>query len=185
MNPILIDLPEQIESDRLLIRWPRPGTGAAVNEAIRESFDDLKRWMPWAQTLPSVEDSEAYARQSHAKMLTREDLALHLFRKDTGALVGCSGIHPRGWEVPKFEIGYWCRTSCQGQGFITEAVRAITAFGFATLKARRIEIRCDQGNARSSRVAERVGYRLEGTFPNAGVACDRSLRTTLVYALTA
>jgi RimJ/RimL family protein N-acetyltransferase len=185
MNPILIDLPEQFESERLIIRWPRPGTGAAVNAAISETFDDLKRWMPWAQTMPTAEDSEALARTAHAKVLTREDLPLHLFRKDTGMLVGCSGIHPKDWAVPKFEIGYWCRASCQGQGFITEAVREITAFGLATLKARRIEIVIDQRNARSIRVAERVGYRLEATFPNERIAEDGALRTTLVYALTA
>lgn len=163
-NPILIDLPEQIETERLSIRWPCPGAGIVVNEAIRETFADLKTWMPWAQTLPSVEESEARARSAHAKVLAREDLPVHLFRKDTGELVGCSGLHPRGWEIPKFEIGYWCRTSCQGQGYITEAVKAITAFGFATIKARRIEIRCDERNDRSRRVAERAGFQVEGRF---------------------
>jgi RimJ/RimL family protein N-acetyltransferase len=185
MNPVFIELPEQIESERLVIRWPRAGAGVAVNEAIRETFADLKRWMPWAQALPSVEDSEALVRHWQAKVLTREDLPLHLFRKDTGAFVGSSGIHPKDWAVPKFEIGYWCRASCQGQGFITEAVRAITAFGLATLEARRIEIRCDQRNVRSCRVAERAGYRLEATFAHDAIADDGALRTTLVYALTA
>jgi RimJ/RimL family protein N-acetyltransferase len=184
MKPVLLELPEQIETERLVIRWPRPGIGAIINAAVAETYDDLKRWMPWAQTMPTIDESEAYARQLHAKMLTREDLALHLFRKDTGALVGCSGIHPRNWDVPKFEIGYWCRAGCQGQGFITEAVLAITAFGFSILNARRIEIRCDQRNQRSRRVAERAGYRLEGTFANDLLAMDGALRTTLVFART-
>src|SRR5262249_50536698 len=160
------------ETERLIIRWPRPGTGVAVNEAIRETFEDLTHWMPWAKTLPSVEDSEAHVRQAHAKVLVREDIGLQIFRKDTAAVVGCSGIHPRDWAVPKFEIGYWCRSSCQGQGFITEAVRAISEFGFTGLAARRIEIRCDQRNARSSRVAERAGFRLEATFVNDAVAIN-------------
>ncbi len=184
MKPILLELPEQIETERLFIRWPRPGIGAIVNEAVAETYDDLKRWMPWAQTMPTVEDSEAYARQSHAKVLAREDLPLQLFRKDTGALVGSSGIQPMNWDVPKFEIGYWCRAGCQRQGYITEAVQAITAFGFSTLNARRIEIRCDQRNQRSRRVAERAGYQLEGTFANDQLAMDGSLRTTLVFART-
>lgn len=183
MKPILLELPEQIESERLIIRWPRPGSGALINEAIRESFEDLTVWMPWARTLPTVEESEEHVRQAHAKVVTRADLVLHLFRKDTGALVGSSGIHPKDWDVPKFEIGYWCRTSCQGQGYITEAVKAITAFGFDMLKARRIEIRCDERNDRSRRVAERAGYRLEAQFPNDAVSPSGQLRATLVFAL--
>ena len=184
MKPILREIPDQFESERLVIRWPRPGTGVLLNEAIRESFDDLKVWMPWAQTMQTLEESEEYVRQAHAKVITRTDLVLHLFRKDTGALIGCSGIHPKNWDVPKFEIGYWCRTSCQGQGYITEAVKAITTFGFDVLTARRIEIRCDERNERSRRVAERAGYRLEAQFPNDAVSPDGHLRATLVFALT-
>lgn len=184
MKPILRQFPDQFESERLSIRWPRPGDGAAINEAIQETFAELTLWMPWARTLPTPDESEENVRRSYAKVITRTDLMLLLFRKDTGALVGCSGIHPKDWDVPKFEIGYWCRTSCQRQGFITEAVTAITAFGFETLAARRIEIRCDASNTRSSRVAERAGYRLEARFPNDELTSGGDLRTTLVFALT-
>jgi RimJ/RimL family protein N-acetyltransferase len=184
MEPIFLELPERIESERLIIAWPRPGDGATVNEANRETFAELERWMPWARTLPTAEESEEHARRSHANVLTRTDLGLYLFRKDTGTLVGCSGFHPRDWDVPKFEIGYWCRTSCQGRGYITEAVRAITGFGFSVMKARRIEIRCDERNERSRRVAERAGYPLEARLAHDCVAPDGVLRTTLVHALT-
>jgi len=184
MKPIFIELPEQIESERLIMRWPRPGTGPAINEAIRESVDDLKPWMPWAQVLPSIEDSEERVRLGQANVLMRSDFTLHLFHKTTSVLVGCAGLHPKDWAVPKFEIGYWCRTSCQGQGFITEAVRALGDFAVATLAARRIEIRCDQRNLRSSRVAVRAGYHLEATFPHDCLAVDGQTRTTLVYART-
>ena len=33
-SPILLDIPESFESDRLLIRAPRPGDGGALQEAI-------------------------------------------------------------------------------------------------------------------------------------------------------
>ena len=85
--------------------------------------------------------------------------------------------------MPKFEIGYWCRASCQGKGYVTEATRAVTYVGFEWMKANRIEIRCDRKNIRSSRVAERVGYRLEAEFRNECVDPQGNLRDTLVYAL--
>ena len=66
------------------------------------------------------------------------------------------------WSIPKFEIGYWLRTTLIGKGYMTEAVVALTKMAKETLKANRIEIRCDERNVRSRRVAERAGYRLEG-----------------------
>ena len=46
MDALLLDLPESYESERLTIRAPRPGDGTEMNAAIRETFDDLKRWLP-------------------------------------------------------------------------------------------------------------------------------------------
>lgn len=77
---------------------------------------------------------------------------MFLFLKETGALVGGSGLHRIDWSVPKFEIGYWCRTRFAGHGYITEAVRGLGAFAFDQLGTRRVEILCDSRNHRSVRV---------------------------------
>lgn len=87
------------------------------------------------------------------------------------------------WEVPKFEVGYWCRSSCQRRGYVTEAVKGLTRIGFEQLGANRIEIRCDSRNVRSYRIAERTGYKLEAELKYEQRAPDGILRTTLVYAL--
>ena len=46
MDPLLIDVPERIETDRLILRCPRPGDGAVVNAAVCESLDALRPFMP-------------------------------------------------------------------------------------------------------------------------------------------
>ncbi len=84
--------------------------------------------------------------------------------------------------MPKFEIGYWCRTRITSHGYITEAVTRISAFAFDALGARRVEIRCDPRNFRSARVAERAGFTLEGTIRNNEVGTDGKLRDTRIYA---
>jgi RimJ/RimL family protein N-acetyltransferase len=180
-DPILLVFPDQFETERLIIRPPRPGDGAAMNAAIRESIDALRPWMPWAQDVPLVEESESLARRKAAQWLTREDLMLTLWRKDDGLFVGGSGMHRIDWSVPCVEIGYWVRTSLEGQGYITEAVHGITAFAFEHLKAQRIEIRCDARNARSAAVAERAGYRLEARLHHHMRGVDGTLRDTLLY----
>ena len=162
--PILRDIPESFESERLLIRAPRPGDGPALHEAIEESRSELAAWMPWAQAHAGVEDSEAYARTAQAEFIARTNLPLFLLLRDSGGFVGASGLHRMVWEVPMFEIGYWVRTSLTGKGYATEATRRIAQFAFDDLAAERVEIWCDAGNARSAAVARRAGFDLEATM---------------------
>jgi Acetyltransferase (GNAT) domain len=70
-----------------------------------------------------------------------------------------------------------------GRGYVTEAVRGVTAFAFDALGARRVEIRCDSLNHPSVRVAQRAGFRLEGELHNNEVGTDGSARDTLIFAL--
>lgn len=182
MKPILIDLPDQIETARLLLRAPRTGDGAAINAAAIESLDQLRPWMPWAQNAPSVEESEEYARSASAQFISREDLPFLAFLKDENRYLGGIGLHRIDWAVPRFEIGYWIRASEQGKGYVIEAVNALTTFCFDKLNANRVEIRMDDKNERSWRVAERCGFTLEGLFHKDTRDHFGNLRDTRIYA---
>lgn len=184
MDPVLIHLPEQIETDRLIIRPPRAGEGSVVNAAICESLAELKPWMPWAQSAPSVDDTEANLRRAIAKYIAREDLRLQFHLKD-GTFVGSSGLHRIDWGVKRFEIGYWIRTSMAGQGFVTEAVRAIADFTLTTLQTNRVEIKCDVENARSRKVAESAGFEFEGILRNDSLDSQNKPRSTAIYSRVA
>ena len=181
--PILRDFPEAFETERLRIRSPLPGDGPEVHRAVKESLDELSPWMPWTREHRTVEDSETSVRRARVAFLERSELRLHLYLKGTETLVGSSGLQRIDWEVPKFEIGYWCRTRFTGRGFVTEAVRGISAFAFDALGAGRVEIRCDARNGPSARVAERAGFTLEGELRNNEVDTGGELRNTLVYAM--
>jgi len=169
--PILREFPDHFESERLLIRAPRPGDGADVHPAISESLAELRPWMPWAQGEQSVDDAEANVCLAHADFLARRDLRLHLYLREDGTFVGSSGLHRIDWTVPRFEIGYWLRTSMAGHGFATEATRRIADFAFDDLGAERVEIWCDARNERSAAVAMRAGFTLEARL-------DRNRRDT-------
>lgn len=106
-----------------------------------------------------------------------------LWCKQTGELIGLSGMHHINWTVPAVEIGYWVRTSMAGQGYVTEAVRTITRFAFDVLGAQRVEIRCDERNERSAAVARRAGFTLEGILRNERRHhLSQELRNTMVFA---
>ena len=60
------------------------------------------------------------------------------------------------------ELGYWLGRSWWGQGFMTEAVRAVVAFGFERLELRRIFAHHLPENPASGRVMQKVGMAPEG-----------------------
>src|SRR5204863_9985192 len=146
------------DTERLTIRRPEPGDGPELNVAIRETWDDLHEWMPWAMRRPTVEESEEFVRRAHVKFVEREDLLLLLFEKGTRTVVGGSGLHRIDWRVPSFDIGYWCRARFQKRGLITEAAGAIADFAVRELRARRLVITCDAENVRSAAIPARIGF---------------------------
>lgn len=183
-DPILIEVPEAIETERLLIAAPQPGIGPLMAAAIGESIEQLKPWMPWAQEAPSVDESEAIVRRQRAKFILREDLVYQFYdRAPAGRrLLGGTGLHRMDWDARRFEIGYWIRASAQGHGYVGEAVEAMARLAFDTLRARRVEIRMDDTNARSRAVAERCGFTLEGILRDDGLTPQGEVRSTCVYA---
>jgi RimJ/RimL family protein N-acetyltransferase len=174
-------LPEVVESERLVLRCPRTEDLPAVLAAIRESFDDLHRWLPWAERMPTPDEQHRHVRDSRRRFEAREDFAFYLFERAGGAFVGGSGLHRIDWSVPRFEIGYWVRTSRQGHGYAAEAARALAGVAFDRLGAERVEIRIDPHNERSRRVAEAAGFELEGVLRRE-VRQLGALRDTAVYA---
>lgn len=164
MDNILRDIPETIETARLTLRCPHSGDGRIFHQAVVESIVELRLWLPWAEPAPSLEDCEAKMRYAQAQFLQRKDLWYLIFLKDTGALVGGTGLHYPEWTVPSFEIGYWAHTAYSGRGLITEAVIGLRDFAFDILGARRLQIVCNTANVRSAAVARRAGFDLEGTL---------------------
>ena len=162
-----------------------PGDGARVRTAVIESQAELSQWLPFAVDIPSEEEYEVILRKGHIRFLAREDLWLLLFLKGADTLVGSSGLTRIDWSIPKFEIGYWMRNSYVGNGYMIEAVTAITVFAFDSLGAKRVEIRCDAQNDRSAAVARRVGFTQEGTLiAESRHHVSNDLRDTLIFAKT-
>ena len=162
MNPILLDIPERIEGDRVYLRTCKPGDGPMVHDALVASKEELKAWMPWAQRDQTVEETEANLRRAQAEFILREDIRLYVMRKNDDVFLGSTGLHRINWETRKFEIGYWMDSRYTKQGYMKEAVEVLTAFAFNELLANRVEIRCDSKNLNSRRIPEKLGYTLEG-----------------------
>ena len=186
MDPLLIDVPEQLLTERFILRCPRPGDGATLNAAVCATLADLRPWMPWAQAAPLLDESEAYCRRNQARFRLREDLAYFIFKREPdgreGVLVGSAGLHRIDWTVRRFEVGYWRRAGLPGHGIATEAARALNRLAFDRLGARRVEVRMDDTNTPSQKVAERAGFTFEGVLRQDTLDVQGAARNTRVYS---
>jgi len=182
--PILINLPDELVGDRVVVRPYRAGDGPALFEAVEESREHILPWLPWGPNHKTPEDSEAVIRKALANWITREDMMVGVWERESGRYLGGSGLHRINWDVPSFEIGYWVRRTAEGHGFISEAVRLMCGLTFDTLHANRVRIQCATANVRSAAIPKRLGFVHEGTLRNAGVDTAGELIDIQVFAMT-
>ena len=168
---------------RIVVRPYRESDAQDLFEAVAESRDHIRPWLPFADTHQSVEESRDWIIHQAAHWLLREDLILGMWEAATNRYLGGTGLHPRDWEFGYFEIGYWIRPSAEGHGYVSEAVRLLANYAFETLKANRLEIRCDELNVRSAAIPQRLGFVREGCLRNDATAPDGRIRNTLVFSL--
>ena len=176
--------PIQFETARTYSRLPRIDDAPMLNAAIVESYEELAKWVPWAVTLPSVDDSAQYCEDCIAKYQQREAFNYLMFSRDGDEFIAGIGVPRLDWTVPMFEIGYWCRAARVGQGYITEGVIALSHLCFTRLEAARLELHIDPLNAKSTAVAQACGYQLESVARrssrnNAGELCDMQIFSCL------
>jgi RimJ/RimL family protein N-acetyltransferase len=110
MREWLHDIPDVIITERLLIRPPKAGDGAAYFQAIVESLDDLRKWpaaMGWALAEQTPEGTEAFCQACRIAFDEKQDFPLLITLRDDQTIVGSSGLHRPDWSVPKLEIGWW------------------------------------------------------------------------------
>lgn len=101
-----------------------------------------------------------------------------------GEAAGAIGLHPQP-DVHRrsMEIGYWLGEPFWGRGIATEAVRAMTRYGFENFDVARLFGYVFEWNPASARVLEKAGYRLEGRLRKA-VTKDGRTMDMLVYGFT-
>ena len=170
-----------ILTERLIIRHPKISDAAALNSSIIESINELRKYMPWVNQVPSVLDTQNNIENAIKLIDANQDIRFLIFSKNND-FVGSSGLHRIDWQIKKAEIGYWIKTSQSGHGLMTEAVNAIANYGINELGLRRIEIICSGSNTQSRRIPEKLGFTLEGILKNHRINNDGTIDDTIYYA---
>lgn len=105
-----------------------------------------------------------------------------LERSDDGAFLGW--CHLTGWN-PDYRsagMGYVLARAAWGQGYATEAARAVLDWAFGTLDLNRVQAETDTRNLASARVLEKLGFQREGTLRQDCIV-DGDVSDSWVYGL--
>jgi len=134
---------------------------ASLYEAIIESAEALKPWMPWCRSDYRISDTQEWIEaQIQAFQLGEQyQFAIVLRDQTIAGACGLNGIQPQNRLA---NLGYWVRTSACGRGIATKAARLLAQWAFANTELDRLEIVVAVGNVASLRVAAKIGAVWEG-----------------------
>ena len=163
---ILSNIPESIETDKLIIRRYLEGDGAAIY-ALTERNDNrnhLKGIADDIANLKSIQEAELKARKHRGEWVNRDRFVAGIWLKKDGLYVGELWIEPVNWDVSSFEIGWFIDKGCEGRGMAYEAAVNALVYLFDILGAHKVIASMDDTNSRSYNLAERLGFKKEGHF---------------------
>jgi ribosomal-protein-serine acetyltransferase len=172
MHKLLLNLPDCLETERLILRPYQAGDGEAYYAVCIANKSHL---LPFeagnsALAVNTPEEAEVLVRQFAVEWAARTMFMLGGWAKLSGAWVAQIYTGVVNWELPEFEMGYWVDQGHEGHGYVTEGMKAALGMVFGPLGARRVRLGCNELNVRSARVAERCGFVREGyirgTHPN-------------------
>jgi ribosomal-protein-alanine N-acetyltransferase len=87
-----------------------------------------------------------------------------ILRQADDLWLGTCGLHAWDQSNRRAEIGYHILPGHWGQGYATEATRAMLRWGFENLNLHRIQSDCTEGNIASERVMLKCGFTYEGLW---------------------
>ena len=159
---------DPIITERLILRPPEPGDAGPVYRSWASDPEVVKylTWYPHASPL----ETENWIRESMEGWKEGTDFP-YLIAKKTGEVIGGMAWRP---ESAKFKgsIGYVLARSEWGQGYMTEALKALLENIFSDPAVFRAYAYCHVANRPSLRVMEKAGMVREGllrrliVFPN-------------------
>jgi RimJ/RimL family protein N-acetyltransferase len=160
---VTVDPPYRVVTERLVLRCWQPADAPLLKAAVDESLDELRPWMPWAAEEPQpLEAKVRLLRAFRGKFDLGREFVYGIFSRDETAVVGGTGLHPRGEDA--FEIGYWIRTSHAGRGLATEASAALARVALELCGVDRVDIRVDPANTASATIPRKLRFHEEATL---------------------
>ncbi len=155
---------EAASGELVTVRSYRPEHIDRLFEAVSESIAELSRYETWCHPGYTRDEAAEYVNWWRKAWAEGKAYYFAVEERRTGEFLGSCGLSDLSLEHERAGLGFWIRNSRTGEGFATDASRAVMRLGFEDLGLGRIEVEVALDNAPSRRVAEKLGCRLEAVL---------------------
>jgi ribosomal-protein-serine acetyltransferase len=157
----VIDEPLETRSPRpLRLRTLTPDDAEAFARHVVADAEHLGVHLPWPETTADPAGAhewlERYANGADGRVVVAGAL-------DGDAIVGGALLIHHEPTLGNIELGCWAVSAVEGMGVARASCGALLAFARRKLRVERVEWRTTTVNPRSRALAERLGFRYEGT----------------------
>lgn len=167
----------EIQTQRLKLRAPTSADAPAIAALANEL--DVTRFLSSLPHPYSLDDASIWVDNA---LMPKESDAQFVIEAN-GQLVGTIGISPQ--KKPQFEIGYWIGKPHWGQGYASEALKALTRWSPKAIGARVLMAGHMEDNPASARVLINNGFLYTGVremrFSKA-LGIERKVRMMMRFA---
>jgi len=148
-----------LSTQRLLLREITPADAKSIF-ALRSDFQVTRfnNAHPYTVLQQAYDLIVAFREDFKDKKTIRWGITI----KDDNAVVGVIGYNYWNKADSRASVGYDLAKAYWGNGYITEAMRMVVAFGFHQMMLNRIEAECGDFNPASMRVLEKLNFDVEG-----------------------
>ncbi|MGM9923762.1 MAG: GNAT family N-acetyltransferase [Bacillus sp. (in: firmicutes)] len=151
-------------NEQISIGLLQPHNAEEVYSLIDANREHLKEWLGWVNNIRSKNDySETIIPIWLKQFADNNDFNTGIFYE--GRLVGMISLHFINWKTKHTSIRYYLSKKDEGKGIISEYVKSPLVYAFRDLELNKVEIQCAEGNIKSRKIPERLGFRQEGIKP--------------------
>ncbi|MBL9050416.1 MAG: GNAT family N-acetyltransferase [Tabrizicola sp.] len=154
----------RVETERMTLRLPEHGDWRQWSELRETSAEFLSKWEPvWANdhlTRRAFTNRVYWAQRAEAQGTA---LPMLMIRREDNQLLGALTLdNIRRGPSQTGTFGYWIGEPFARQGYMREAILALTHHAFTRMDLSRLEAACLPENVASRGVLEKCGFKYEG-----------------------
>ncbi len=175
-----LSLSPRLEGSKVVLKKHEEAIAPTMFSYVDKDRDRLGQFLPWVPFIKTAEDEINYVKRTRKFWDEGTQFDYGIFRKSDDMYMGNIGLHSIRWAYDGCEVGYWILGDFEGQGYMSDALRALEAHVFE-LGFHRIEVKCSSINQRSASVPIACGYVFDGVLKENSIEQNK-YRDTFIFS---
>ena len=139
----------------------------SLSEMMVSNSDNFKRYFPATLSKnKSEKDSLQFIEDKKAESESKSEFTFGIKDVSNSKIVGLIIIKEIDWETKQGEFAYCISSQYEGKGWMSEAIKLTSTYGFEFLGFEKFQIIAHKTNVGSCKVAEKCGFKWKKTLLN-------------------